>query len=1128
MFDVFKTIKGTPKYWQKAKNELVAKVKQLGPFQVFFTFSCGEMRWSEVLLSVLKRHGYETVIPDDWSGLDSELLVEGKPLWEYVNQDMSQSKHELFKDYTTLITRHFEARVKSFVKNILMGNGNDKIPFKWYNYRVEFQARGMPHIHGVAWICPEYLENLGLKGFLCDFSEKDLVELVDKLVTCEIPDKESSLHSIVKEVQMHKHTQSCLKHNGTCRYGFPKLPSRKTILAKPLPKEMDEKIRKKLLDAAKTTIGKAKSILENPEMNENMTFEQFVEAVDPKLTPDEYMKHISITEKGTTLILKRDVNAIYVNNYNKEMLKAWDANMDIQVAIEPYAVISYMVNYITKPENSITQFMLDALKATDTLEARERLKALRDAYLSHRQIGASEAVYRVLSGMNLKRSNISCVFVSTGFPQNRSHFYRKVSDEPNEDFNDLDSDGEEDEDDQTSFKEELVHIAGRTGKYKAAINVMDRYVARPKDLEGMCLAQFATSYNYQPKPPKTAVFDDGGHSEKKSSQKIFNSEVFLPCNIALGNGLGHMSLRKNPAVLRFHSSKKKEGYEQYYSEMQLFTNWRDEKEEFKPESEEDCKKEYERRKQDIESNKKIIFPGEETVDMLETCTLESMKPIHLADTLDGAGEQENNDDMTEGIIDDPEYESFGYTGNLNLENGQPAYSSSKYKPFSSPDEFELKHLTRRLVPEQMNVLRQAVTSCKEVVKARKNKKVKPKPVRLIVHGGAGVGKSATINAVEKHVDKILRTKDTGVYQPTVLLCAFTAKAARLIGGTTIHSAFGFKIGNEVTYLNDKRLAEMRYQFEYLKFIIIDEISLVSADMLYRIHMRLKEIFQTNVDIPFADINMLLVGDLLQLPPVRGALVFKTPFNLEFASNKDNLNLWGSHAPMLLKHNHRQGEGKEWANSLNRIREGICTEEDELRLKSRETTDQFLVSDALHMFYKNKDVKSHNEKMLAKLDTELVVIEAVISKLPGGRKPTVNKSKGTIGNTEFLETLEVRVGARVICIFNVDIMDDLVNGQCGAVIGIEKGRNGQVQYIVVKFDDESCGKRRRHEYRHKLSQKYLEQNGTPIFRHEQEFNLASRTGWKFSATAKLNQFPLRLGYAQTGHKMQVNFQYVLNI
>ena len=43
-FDVFKQVKGSPKYWQVARNELVAKVKQLGPFHLFYTFSCGEMR----------------------------------------------------------------------------------------------------------------------------------------------------------------------------------------------------------------------------------------------------------------------------------------------------------------------------------------------------------------------------------------------------------------------------------------------------------------------------------------------------------------------------------------------------------------------------------------------------------------------------------------------------------------------------------------------------------------------------------------------------------------------------------------------------------------------------------------------------------------------------------------------------------------------------------------------------------------------------------------------------------------------------------------------------------------------------------------------------------------------------
>ena len=44
LYSVFKTLKGTPKYWQTAKYELMAKVKQLGPFHLFYTFSCGEMR----------------------------------------------------------------------------------------------------------------------------------------------------------------------------------------------------------------------------------------------------------------------------------------------------------------------------------------------------------------------------------------------------------------------------------------------------------------------------------------------------------------------------------------------------------------------------------------------------------------------------------------------------------------------------------------------------------------------------------------------------------------------------------------------------------------------------------------------------------------------------------------------------------------------------------------------------------------------------------------------------------------------------------------------------------------------------------------------------------------------------
>ena len=57
-------------------------------------------------------------------------------------------------------------------------------------------------------------------------------------------------------------------------------------------------------------------------------------------------------------------------------------------------------------------------------------------------------------------------------------------------------------------------------------------------------------------------------------------------------------------------------------------------------------------------------------------------------------------------------------------------------------------------------------------------------------------------------------------------------------------------------------------------IIIDEMSMVSADVLYKIHKRLCDIFINN--LPFGGISTMWVGDLLQLKPVRGRFIFEEP------------------------------------------------------------------------------------------------------------------------------------------------------------------------------------------------------------------------------------------------------------
>ena len=308
-----------------------------------------------------------------------------------------------------------------------MGHGQGQVNFSHYSYRVEFQARGMPHIHGVAWIDKEWLElKYGITGNLIDQPEKALA-LVDSLITCELPEHNPIVKKIVNEVQKHHHTKSCKKYNGSCRYGFPKLPCPETVLAEPLSSDIDEKEKAKKTKRAKEVLEKAK-LLENLEdFDENMSYEEFLEMIDTD--PQEYLDIIKMSDKGKVLVLKRTIKERNINNYNREMLVAWDANMDIQIAFDPYAVISYIANYMMKDENSTTPFLRETLQRTAKLDAKERLKALKTTYLTHRQVGASEAVYKAISGLRLKDSNVTCIFLPTGFPENRSVLYKKVKDD---------------------------------------------------------------------------------------------------------------------------------------------------------------------------------------------------------------------------------------------------------------------------------------------------------------------------------------------------------------------------------------------------------------------------------------------------------------------------------------------------------------------------------------------------------------------------------------------------------------------------------------------------------------------------------------------------------------------------
>ena len=242
----------------------------------------------------------------------------------------------------------------------------------------------MPHIHGVAWIDQEWLQKFGIHGYLTDFPEKT-AELADMLVTCQTSNE--VLKKTVSEVQIHKHTKSCRKYNGNCRYGFSKLPSRRTFLTEPLPKDIDPQEKKQKIDAANEILTKARNVLDDPDIDEDMSFDEFLTAIDT--AEEDYEKALSTSHRGRVLVLKRSVKERFVNNFNEEMLQAWNANMDIQLAIDPFAIITYIVSYVNKDETQITKFLKEALNSTAGKGVAEQLKALKTAFLTNRQIGHS-------------------------------------------------------------------------------------------------------------------------------------------------------------------------------------------------------------------------------------------------------------------------------------------------------------------------------------------------------------------------------------------------------------------------------------------------------------------------------------------------------------------------------------------------------------------------------------------------------------------------------------------------------------------------------------------------------------------------------------------------------------------
>jgi hypothetical protein len=238
---------------------------------------------------------------------------------------------------------------------------------------------------------------------------------------------------------------------------------------------------------------------------------------------------------------------------------------------------------------------------------------------------------------------------------------------------------------------------------------------------------------------------------------------------------------------------------------------------------------------------------------------------------------------------------MGQPPNDNLDN----QSRSAYNDADRTDMYVSLSEQKALDVDQQRCVDLIQGYCRQV--ARKQSTIAPP--HIFCTGSAGTGKSTLIKSVVEVVRNHTRNNpQVPRSHGGVIITASTGVAARQLSGETFFVAAGLRPQTrrapgedgmededqsaiDLDTIGQERLTILRDKWKNVLLLILDECSMVSGELLYRLHLRLNLIMNRENDPScyFGGIAILLVGDFYQLKPVRQPFMFmnspRTPINL---------------------------------------------------------------------------------------------------------------------------------------------------------------------------------------------------------------------------------------------------------
>jgi len=351
---------------------------------------------------------------------------------------------------------------------------------------------------------------------------------------------------------------------------------------------------------------------------------------------------------------------------------------------------------------------------------------------------------------------------------------------------------------------------------------------------------------------------------------------------------------------------------------------------------------------------------------------------------------------------------------------------------------------------------------------------------LFITGKAGTGKSFLLDVFRKTTNK------------KHIVLAPTGIAALNVGGVTLHSTFGYRnlvnldidnISEETIQLNSQK----RKILKNVSTIVIDEISMVRADTFEKIDRILKTVNEN--EKPFGGKQILLFGDLFQLPPVvqqkeREYLIDRFGGIFFFFSDAYKQGNFKFHELTI---NHRQKDDTQYFELLNRVREGKTTQNDIAVLNSRVVQDQSVYDRFVTLLPTKAEVEGLNRYHINQLDSQEFVYhtEVLFNKYP-------DQTRNLEAIFPITNILKLKKGALVMMVAN-DPEHRWVNGTLGIVSRLTR------ESVSVAIDG-----REYDVHPFEFSEQDIKYENGRIF---------------YEDVLRVRQYPVVLAYAMTIHKSQ---------